>query len=192
MEKVWFTSDTHFGHKNIKKFCPNTRKGADIDEHDRMLIANWQSKIAQNDRVYHLGDMFFFGHEKALKVLDQLPGQIHLIYGNHDKVIKSNKTIRDRFTSVSDYKEIYLDGIHGNQKVVMFHFPVYEWHQIHRGSYHLFGHVHGSVQVPGRAMDAGIDARPNGDMMPWSWQEVDAILSKREIRTHHNNIMVSL
>lgn len=192
MEKVWFTSDTHFGHKNIKKFCPNTRKGNDIDEHDRMLIANWQSKIAQNDRVYHLGDMFFFGHEKALKVLDQLPGQIHLIYGNHDKVIKSNKTIRDRFTSVSDYKEIYLDGVYGNQKVVLFHFPIYEWHQIHRGSYHLYGHVHGSVQVPGRAMDVGIDTRPNGDMMPWSWEEVDAILSKREVRSHHNNVMVSL
>mgnify|MGYP002067762311 FL=1 len=59
VEKVFFISDTHFGHKNIKVFCPDPRLGADIDEHDRILIRNWQNLIMPNDRVYHLGDMFF-------------------------------------------------------------------------------------------------------------------------------------
>lgn len=59
---------------------------------------------------------------------------------------------------------------------------------MHHGSYHLYGHVHGSVQIEGRAMDVGIDARPEGDMKLWSWEEVDDILKVREIRSHHNKM----
>ena len=47
------------------------------------------------------------------------------------------------------------------------------------GGYHLYGHVHGNLQLEGRAMDVGIDARPTGDMKPWSWEEIDEILSKK-------------
>jgi hypothetical protein len=57
---------------------------------------------------------------------------------------------------------------------------------MHHGAYHLFGHVHGNATVPGRAMDVGIDARPQKDMGLWSWEEVDAVLSAREVRSHHN------
>ena len=186
MERVWFTSDTHFGHKNIHKFCPNTRKGATIEEHDEFLIQTWQEQVAPQDRVYHLGDMFFCNSQRALSILKRLPGQIHLIYGNHDKVIKSNNDIKSHFTSISDYKEINLDNI----KICLFHFPIYEWYQIHRGSFHLYGHVHGSMQIEGRAMDVGIDTRPTGDMKLWSWEEVKTFLEKREVRTHHDNKMV--
>ena len=34
-------------------------------------------------------------------------------------------------------------------------------------------------------MDVGIDTRPTGDMKPWSWEEIDEILSKKEINKHH-------
>ena len=182
-EKIWFTSDTHFGHKNIQKFCPNTRKGADIAEHDEILIRNWTEQVAPNDRVYHLGDFMFCDSKRAASILARLTGQIHFIYGNHDKVIESNSHLRDRFTSVSHYKEITIDGI----KLCLFHFPIFEWYAIGRGSFHLYGHVHGSVQVPGRAMDVGVDTRPNGDMKLWSWEEVSSKLLDRPIRAHHEN-----
>ena len=63
--------------------------------------------------------------------------------------------------------------------------PIFEWNRMHHGSYHLFGHVHGSQTIPGRAIDVGIDNRPQKDMGLWSWEELDKILSKREIRMHH-------
>jgi calcineurin-like phosphoesterase family protein len=182
-EKVFFISDSHFGHRNIQKFCPNTRKGSSIEEHDQILIANWQKQVAPQDRVYHLGDFFFCNAQRARSILDRLPGQIHFIFGNHDKVISSNKDLRDRFVATHDYKEITLDNI----KVCLFHFPIYEWYAIGRGSFHLYGHVHGSVQVPGRAMDVGVDTRPDGDMNLWSWEEVKRKLLAREIRLHHDN-----
>jgi len=108
-ERIWFTSDTHFGHKNILKFCPNSRPVKSVEEHDERLIRNWQEQVGQNDRVYHLGDFFFCNGDRAKKILDRLPGQIHFIHGNHDKVISSNHDIRSRFVSVSDYKSITYD-----------------------------------------------------------------------------------
>jgi hypothetical protein len=35
-------------------------------------------------------------------------------------------------------------------------------------------------------MDVGIDARPNGDMMLWDFDEIHEILVKRPIMTHHD------
>lgn len=197
MEKIWFISDTHFGHKNILKFCPNSRIGPSVEEHDNALIHMWQSLIMPNDRVYHLGDFFFCNAERAMSIMDRLPGQIHLIYGNHDKVIKSNKTLRDRFVAVHDYHEVNIDGI----KVILFHFPILEFYQVHRGSFHLYGHVHGSQDkhpqvLAQKMMDVGIDGRPdgevqdNGPMAPWSWEQVKRILSKRPVGMHHNKVMV--
>lgn len=181
MQKIWFTSDNHFGHKNILKFQAEagTRLGQDADEMNELMIKQWNSQVAFSDKVYCLGDFSFMNAERTEKVLQRLNGQIHLIRGNHDHWIDDNTS--KYFESIDDYKEITIEG----KKVVMFHFPIFEWNRMHHGSYHLFGHVHGSQTIPGRAIDVGIDNRPQKDMGLWSWEELDKILSKREIRMHH-------
>jgi calcineurin-like phosphoesterase family protein len=197
-ERIFFTSDTHFAHKNIKKFCPTTRLGNDIGEHDEMLIRNWNAVVRPIDRVYHLGDFCFGNAEYAGKVLSRLMGNIHFIYGNHDNVLKNNAVLRQRFTWVGDYKEIDLP-IPGSQmrvsgsdfskthKVVLFHFPIFEWNRMHHGAFHFYGHVHGSVTIPGRAQDVGVDTRPAGSYMTlWPWEELYQQLMKREVRGHHD------
>lgn len=194
-EKVWFVSDNHFGHNNILRFCPNTRFGKNADEHDRIQIANWQKQVAPNDRVYMLGDVFFCNVVRARAIMDQLPGQKHLIYGNHDKMIKSNADLRNRFVAIHDYHEFTYDGT----KIVLFHFPQLEWNRMHHGAFCLFGHVHGtmdnhSVVTNGRTMDVGIDGRPDGEvqedgpMSLWGWNQIKRILSKRPVRAHHDKI----
>lgn len=193
MNNIWFTSDTHFKHKNILKFCPKTRQGRDSDEMTEILIQNWQRDVKPGDRVYLLGDVFFCNATEVRKILPRLTGEIHLIYGNHDQVIRNNKDIRDQFTSVQEYKEIKI----GQQKVVMFHYPMLEWNSMHYGAYALFGHVHGSMDnhpavLSARTMDVGIDSRPagiapsNGPMSLWHYDQVDSILSARPIRKHHD------
>jgi len=192
MEKVWFVSDTHFSHKNILKFCPNTRQGKDYEEHDEILIRNWQQQVQPQDRVYMLGDIFFCDAVRARSIMRRLPGQKHLVYGNHDKVIQTNKDLRDMFESVADYKELAIDG----QKIVLFHFPQMEWNRMHHGAFCLFGHVHGSLDnhsmvTSARTMDVGVDARPDGEtqtdgaMTLWGWDQIKRILIKRAVRTHH-------
>lgn len=177
--KHWFSSDLHFGHKGILQFCPNSRPYASVEEMNQALIKNYQEQVSPEDHVYLLGDIFFCRADPAIEIIKQLPGHKHLIYGNHDKVIRSNSTLRSYFTSISDYKEIKVEG----RDVVLFHYPIWEWSRIQYGSYHLFGHVHGNTTVPGRAMDVGIDTRLDGKL--WSWEEIDTILNTREIRAHH-------
>lgn len=192
MENIWFTSDTHFGHKNILRFCPNTRQGNTPDEMNEILIRNWQTVVQPTDRVYMLGDVFFCNSYEARKIMARLPGQKHLVFGNHDNVIKSNKDLRDMFVAAHDYHELRIE----DRKVCLFHYPIQEWNGMHHGSFALFGHVHGShdrdpLVLSGRTMDVGVDSRPNGvaplhgPMHLWSWKQVKSILDQRPIRPHH-------
>lgn len=184
-EKIWFTSDNHFFHKSILKFCPDTRGGArDIEEMNELMIAKWNSQVGQHDRVYTLGDFSFGTAEKTAGILHRLKGRKHLIKGNHDHWL--NEDTRKLFEAVHEYKKITID----NKRVVLFHYPIWEWENMHHGSYHLFGHVHGNTTVPGRAIDVGIDARPTKDMGLWSWEEIDCILGVREVRSHHGKTQV--
>jgi calcineurin-like phosphoesterase family protein len=115
----------------------------------------------------------------VMPILRQLSGRKILIKGNHDHWIDDGTS--KYFESIHDYLKIIIDKKH----VVLFHYPIAEWDRAHHGGYHLYGHVHGNLQLEGRAMDVGIDTRPTGDMKPWSWEEIDEILSKKEIIKHH-------
>jgi len=196
-ERVWFTSDTHFGHRNIFKFCPNTRQGKNIEEHDEILIQNWIRDVMPQDRVYHLGDFCFGNSEYAERVLKRLTGRIYFLFGNHDHVIENNNRLQTTYFEWRGlYKEIDLpvpnavfapESKPPTQKVCLFHFPVFEWNRMHHGAFHLYGHVHGSVTIPGRALDVGVDTRSKEKLMTlWSWEEVYDTLIKREIRGHHD------
>ena len=78
----FFTSDTHFGHVNVIRYCNRPFKS--VEEMDAALIAKWNRRVGPEDTVYHLGD-FALG----LKTLwpeyrRRLNGRIMFILGNHD------------------------------------------------------------------------------------------------------------
>jgi len=150
-----------------------------MEEMNNNMVDVWNNTVALADTVYIVGDFSFEKAERTEALLKRLNGRLHLIRGNHDHWM--NEDTEKYFESIQDYKKIKIDG----QKVIMFHYPIFEWQDMHYGSYHLFGHVHGNSTVPGRALDVGVDARPQKDMGLWSWEEVNEVLSKREIRTHH-------
>jgi len=54
MAKVFFTSDTHFNHVNIIKYC--SRPFSSVEEMNREMIARWNSVVGPEDTVFHLGD----------------------------------------------------------------------------------------------------------------------------------------
>jgi calcineurin-like phosphoesterase family protein len=161
---------------------------------NRLMIRNWQAQVAPTDIVYLLGDVFFCTSEEAIKILKQLPGMKYLVFGNHDKPIRSNSVLEKMFIGTAEWREINLDvpGGLGTQKVILHHYPTYEWKDMHKGAFHCYGHIHSKYgekehpHIPGRCMDVGIDSRPDGDMTLWSWEEVYKILSKRGIRGHHD------
>jgi len=143
---TYFTADTHFGHKNIIKYC--NRPFCSVDEMNEVMIENWNRTVSSKDTVYHLGD---FGFKGVDLILPRLNGQIHLIHGNHDNsMIKRNR----RFVTSSPIKEIRINGT----KTVLHHYSMRVWNASFHGSYHLFGHSHSSLPPLGLSFDVGVDA----------------------------------
>lgn len=181
MNEIYFTSDNHFGHKRILEFQSEagTRHGNNSDEMNELMIQKWNSHVTYSDTVYCLGDFSFMNEDKTINVLSRLNGRIHLIIGNHDMWIGDDSI--KMLESVQHYKKLKIDKI----DVIMFHYPIHEWEKMHHGSYHLYGHVHGSNKNRGRSMDVGIDAREQKDMGLWHWDEIHENLKNREIIGHH-------
>ena len=80
--KVFFTSDHHFGHANIIRFC--NRPWSTISEHNRALIANWNAVVPEDGIVFHLGDFCYKGggFPAMWWIKGQLHGRIILVRGN--------------------------------------------------------------------------------------------------------------
>ena len=74
---IFFTADTHFGHKNIIRYC--NRPFETAHEMNETLIANWNKVVHQTDTVYHLGDVAVLRPEKTRDVLDRLNGKFILL-----------------------------------------------------------------------------------------------------------------
>jgi calcineurin-like phosphoesterase family protein len=88
---IYFTSDTHFGHYNILKYC--NRPWKEIYHHDNQLIKNWNSVVNPDDRVYHLGDFGFKSKSVNKEIAEQLNGIKFILHGNHDKKKHTDRTI---------------------------------------------------------------------------------------------------
>lgn len=174
--ETWFTSDNHFGHKGILKFCPDTRPVRDLDEMTETMIDVWNATVRPTDHVWIVGDFSFYSSVPTMIILYRLNGILHLVKGNHDKAWLNGET-SVRFQEICDYKSLKLN----KQHIIMFHFPIYEWDRMHHGSWHLHGHTHGNVHLAGKVLDVGIDNRPEGDMRLWSFEEIKEYMDNRPI-----------
>ena len=179
--KKWITSDLHFGHANIMKFCPVTRAGfRDVDHMNQCMIEEWNAQVQAEDEVFILGDVAFLPAAKAVSILRRLNGNKILIEGNHDRKLLQDPAFRDCFAEVHQY----LRYNHNGQLVIMFHYPIHEWDQMHRGAVHFYGHVHGNKtgMESYRARDVAFDATGRV-VSDFDFMVADAL--KGEIRAHH-------
>lgn len=80
---IFFTSDSHFGHKNVIQYC--NRSYTSVEHMNASMVDSWNSVVKHGDIVYHLGDFSFMKEEATLEVIKSLKGNITLIMGNHDK-----------------------------------------------------------------------------------------------------------
>jgi len=171
---ILFTSDTHYMHGNIIKYCK--RPFADREVMTKALIDNWNAVVSQQDTVYHLGDVSFCGDVETKEILDQLNGTIILMIGNHDRNIRKHLNSRygGRFAEIHTGQiTVELDG----QSVMMSHYPVYDRDFINAGGWMLHGHCHGTMEPRlYRMLDVGVDSHK---FKPITLQEVSGIMSTR-------------
>ncbi len=142
---VWFTSDTHFAHRNVIEFCK--RPFASIEEMDEEIIRRWNERVEPGDRVYHLGDFAFGDHDPYLS---RLNGMKKLVIGNHDGGRWRKATL---WHSCERLAEVETNGV----RFVLCHYAMRVWRNSHRGALHLYGHSHGSIQPDSSSLDVGVD-----------------------------------
>ena len=133
---IYFTSDLHFGHTNIIKYC--NRPFGSAEDMDKTLINNWNAVVGHEDEIYILGDFTMRGPGHAKAYISALNGKKHLILGNHDLFLHDFGETNAWFEWVKDYAVIEHNGL----KFVLFHYPILEWFGFGKGSIHLHGHLH--------------------------------------------------
>lgn len=153
--QTWITSDTHFYHYNILKYCKPSRPFSDVNEMNEVIVSRWNALISPIDRVYILGDVAFADPQKSAHVVNRCNGEKILITGNHDAKNLKDFNYRRCFAEIHSYLTIDYNGTF----VVMFHYPIWEWDQMHGGSVHFHGHLHGRRhRIDGRILDVGMDS----------------------------------
>lgn len=179
-DKLFFTSDTHFSHFAIAKYCH--RPFGSCDEMNQQLIDNWNSVIPEDAVVIHCGDFMNhkFNIDDYLEMMQKLNGRILLVRGNHD-IVDIDMEGKNNLITVVDKAIIDVDGV----RIYAEHYPCYAFN----GDYQVFGHIHtlkdgtcyGIDGDPAKVLrhnqyDVGVD---NNDYKPVSyWQLCDKIRQK--------------
>jgi len=102
MSQIFFTADPHFGHHNMIAYAE--RPFRDVEEMNRKLSLNINSRVQPEDTIFCIGD-FCFKNTKGGKegeglvynakyYLDRLHANWILIDGNHDKHNSSQTHIK--------------------------------------------------------------------------------------------------
>ncbi|HEY8578614.1 MAG TPA: metallophosphoesterase [Beijerinckiaceae bacterium] len=155
--RVWFTSDTHFGHGGALGLFK--RPFASVAAMDEAMIAAWNARVAPDDVVWHLGDFAY--RQKPARVralLAALHGRKRLLVGNNDG---PETTAAEGWDAVSPYEETAVDGA----SLVLCHYPFRSWNGQRKGAWNLHGHSHGALAPASRQADVGVDVwgfRPVG------------------------------
>jgi calcineurin-like phosphoesterase family protein len=195
---IWFTSDLHLGHEKVAKL----RGFQDTIDHDEALAWNWTDQVKNGDQVWVLGDVAVSNPAYALDLLASLPGDKHIVWGNHDK---GHPMHRDAHRKAAQYTQLRANGraafqsaqafarrrVNG-QSVLLSHFPydgegdrpIADRHVQYRlrdeGVPLIHGHVHSSravtcsLEMWSTQIHVGLDA---WDMRLVSLAQVEALLA---------------
>ena len=152
---IWVTSDTHFNHANIIKYC--NRPFSSVEEMNETIIANWNKVVSWDDIIYHLGD-FALGDKSLIpNILRRLNGRIKIIMGNHDnldlmlKLGNEDRLITDLF-----WEEVIRVE---KKTIILNHFPFGSLPDpaTNRPIIQLHGHVHSTPDKPWNYFDNQYD-----------------------------------
>lgn len=199
--RIFFTSDTHYGHTNICRGVSNwrdengnvpihqTRDFKTLDHMNDKIVESINSTVGEDDTLFHLGDWSFGGFDNIEEFRNRINCKnIHLILGNHDHHIERNKgDIQRLFSSVHQYLRLQVSVMPGTKlyagemDLVLMHYPIASWHNMNDGVIHLHGHVHlppDKKLSQGKAMDVGVDGN---NLIPYSLGQIMKIMDYQPI-----------
>lgn len=154
--KVFAMSDPHLFHELVSNL-----RGFTVSEFVSIFANDWCEKVRPKDQVWLTGDLTGGGHvEEALDFIHELPGEKHLMIGNHDAVFPGHRYGHRKFRR---YHEVFASvqmhavrSINGTQ-VMVSHFPYSgdhskksrydQWRLPDKGVPIIHGHTHSSEVV---------------------------------------------
>lgn len=162
---LYFTSDTHFNHYNIIKYC--NRPYENCREMNDDLILKWNSVVSQEDTIIHVGDVTFGNPSMTREFFKNLNGYKILVKGNHDRINKIrpffDEVHSELFVKVKDkvawirhfYLELRTDGTKEP-----FDFSIHGHSHGNLGKTHITNyrkHPYKGKEEPILEIDAGVD-----------------------------------
>lgn len=174
MRDIWFTSDQHFDHENVIKYC--NRPFSSKEEMNEIIINNYNILVKPNDIVYHLGD-FAMAFKPVQLIAPRLMGKKHLILGNHDHAHPSHRKFKKepnrwaRFYLNSGFESVELSKTLevNDLRILLSHFPYKNLEPGEYGLKHvqyrpdngglplLHGHVHQAWKINNNMINVGVD-----------------------------------
>lgn len=195
-QKIFFTSDLHFGHENVIRF--DNRPFNTVEEMDEEMIKRWNTKVGKGDIVYVLGDFIWkAATNEAVSIIRRLNGQIILIKGNHDRFLH-NAAAKKAFAGIKDYDDICVTLEDGTtRRCILSHYfiPFYNGHRYQ--AIHLHGHSHFTeesaeeVRITTELNEKGYDLKIyNVGCMYWNYTPVtlDEILERKAYGQANKNV----
>lgn len=161
---VFYTSDEHYGHTNIIKYCNRPYKS--VDEMNDDMIRRFNEKVPSTGFTIHAGD-FYLGYNKRRvqdTIISRLNGQHFFLMGSHDKWMDNRNS--------HEIVEFRIDG----QPIVVCHYAMRVWPASHYNSWHLYGHSHGNLPSEGKSHDIGVD---NTGFYPLSHEDIINIMKDK-------------
>ena len=183
---IWWTSDPHFMHKNVIRFCD--RPFANTDEMDAALVANYNKYVKEDDTLIFVGDLSLGKKNRIRPILNSIKCKNKiLVQGNHDT---KGALPRDCFTLIVNRMSVMIAG----HVVIVSHYP-FKWpwwkHTLmmlkgrkpryrdrrpsDNGHFQIHGHTHSSEKQVKRMIHVGVDA---WNYKPVSNDEIAQMIAK--------------
>lgn len=154
----------------------------------RHVIDQINEHVKWDHHLFINGDFLFQSRtpQSYIKFIEQIDcDNIYFISGNHDNpdnlleamMIMEAEGKRKKIQFIGDYLEIQIDG----RMLCLMHYPIENWNNRNKVSWHLHGHVHGRFndKQPEGRLDVGLDSALKilGELRPFNWKEIIKILS---------------
>lgn len=174
MVRYFFTSDTHFGHGNIIKYCHRPFLG-ELDKQELAKTGMWHNgswkgegssywrmsreaiemmddellkeinaMVGEDDILWHLGDFAMPGKNDLYRRCLEYRDRIKCRTVNLIWGNHDNYKIRDLFNETYDLQMIDVPGL--DVPVVLCHYALAVWNKSHRKALHLYGHSHSEAE----------------------------------------------
>lgn len=183
---LYFTSDLHFGHRNVINYC--NRPFKTVEEMNAYIVDYWNKTVKKDDTIIVVGDFSLHPRYSQLYV-PILNGHKILVSGNHDATFEKGKKYlkmierykQDGWASVHNKLQLTING----QTVLVTHFPYrsadgekydtryLKFRELNKGLPLIHGHLHGKYRKFNSMIDVGFD----GDLKFWSEPEIIQLLN---------------